>query len=233
MERKKRTHTQELYSSFLFIRLDPKFRLLMSNERITAKQEFENFAASCQEKLFLRTYSLIGTRSDCDILFWRISPDANVLQETCAHMFSSGIGKFFIPVHSFLGFFRLPESQIPSEAEGDSVLKEIFGKFKFLLLHPVVRAHSWHNLSSLQQQKLLDEHNSVLSGHAGVHEHIFQSCGLDDQDMTVIKESDNLDELAAVSQKLRGLKIMAFILRDTPRCLCLGKDLRDILDAMG
>lgn len=232
MEQKKSTHTspkaEELYSSFLFIRLDPKFRLLMSNERITAKQEFENFAASCQEKLFLRTYSLIGMRSDCDILFWRISPDANVLQETCAHMFSSGIGKFFIPVHSFLGFFRLPES-----AEDDSDLKEMFGKFKFLLLHPVVRTHSWHNLSGLQQQKLLDEHNSVLSGYAGVHEHIFQSCGLDDQDMTVIKESDNLDELAAVSKKLRNLKIMAFILRDTPRCLCLGKDLRDILDALG
>ncbi len=196
----------------------------MSNERITAKQEFENFAASCQEKLFLRTYSLLGMRSDCDMLFWRISPDVNVLQETCAHMFSSGTGKFFIPVHSFFGLFRL--------GEGDHAPKEMFGKFKFLLLHPLVRAHSWYNLSETERQKLLDERNSVLSEYAGVHEHVFHSCGLDDQDTITVKESNNLDELAAASQKLRSLKVGTFILRDTPRCLCIGRDLRDILDVM-
>jgi len=233
MEQKKHTHTQELYSSFLFVRLAPEFRRLMSNERITAKQEFENFAVSCQEKLFFRTYSLIGMRSECDMLFWRISPDADVLQSTSAHMLSSGIGKFFMPIHSFLGTFHLPESQAHREMEGKHVPKGMFGKLKFLLLHPLVRTQSWHDLPIPERQKLLDERSDILTKHAGVEEHIFHSCGLDDQDLIAVKESDSLSKLAAVSQKLREHKTRTFTLRDTPRCLCLGKDLRDILDVLG
>lgn len=233
MERVKHVQTTQLYSSFMFVRLGLKFRHLMSNERITAKQEFENIVASCQEKLFLRTYSLTGIRADCDILFWRISPDADALQQTSARMFSSGIGKFFIPVRSFLGLFPLAETAARKETECGFLPKGLFGGCRFLHLHPLVRSHSWYELSDAERQKLIDERNEVLSKHPNVQEHFFYSYGLDDQEIIVARESDRLNDLAMAARELREQRTKAFTLRDTPSLLCFGRDLRDILDAMG
>lgn len=233
MEKAKHVHSADLYSSFMFIRLSLKFRHLMSNERITAKQEFENIIASCQEKLFLRTYSLTGIRADCDILFWRISPDADVLQQISTRMFSTGIGKFFIPVHSFLGIFQLPETAARREMECGFLPKGFLGGCRFLHLHPLVRSHSWYELSESERQKLMAERAPVLSRHPNVQEHFFNSFGLDDQELIVVRESDRLDDLAKAAKELREQRIKAFTQRDTPSLLCFGRDLRDILDAMG
>ncbi len=233
MERQKHNHLNILYSSFIFLKLDPQFRKLMSNERITAKQEFENATASCQEKLFLRTYSLMGISHKAEILFWRISPDPEILHDTFTRILSAGIGKFLAPAHSFMGLFNVPDSMAKKELECGCVPKGMFGKLKFMLLHPLVRAHSWYELSETERQRLLDERDRTLLKHQNVLEHFFYSYGLDNQEIIVVRESDKLDELALASKELREQRIKAFTQRDYPALLCLGKDLRDILDAIG
>lgn len=232
MEKIKKT-AGVIYSSFAFFKLDPQFRRMISNEKIAAKQEFENLAASCQEKLFLRTYLTTGLRADNDMLFWRISNDLEYLQEMCAKTFSAGAGRYFIPTQSFLGIIHLPEYLHRKELEFGFLPKDLFGRFKFLLIHPVIKSHMWYELSDQERQKLIDERNRVISKYSDVQEQFFMSYGLDDQEFIVIREAKRLEDLAGVTKELREQRIKNFTIYDRPVILCIGKDLRDILDMIG
>ena len=222
-----------VFSSFVFLKLDPQFRRLISNEKIAAKQEFENMVGSCQEKVFLRTYMTTGLRADSDILFWRISDNLQYLQDICARTFWVGVGRYLHPVQSYLGVYH-PEGQaLPQkDLEFGCVPKDIFGKHKFMLLHPVVKSHLWYEISEEERKKLLAARAAVVAKYREIQENIFQSYGLDEQEMIVTREARNLDDLVAATKELREQRIKGYTAVDKPVFLCLGRDLREILDAI-
>jgi len=222
-----------IYSSFMFVKLDPLFRRLISNEKIAAKQEFENMAASCQEKLFFRTYMLAGLCSDSDILLWRMSDDLEFLQENCARTFSTGAGRYFLNAHSFLGVHQAPEqAALKKDLEFGFLPKESFGLYKFMLIHPVVKSHVWYELSEEERSVMLSERACVVGRYREIRENFFTSYGLGKQEMIVAREARHLDELINATRELRELRIKGYTAGDTPVFLCVGRDLREILDAI-
>ena len=222
-----------IYSSFMFIKLQPDFRRLISNEKIAAKQEFENMVGACQEKVFLRTYMVSGLRADSDILFWRMSDDLAYLQEVCARTFSTGAGKYFTPVHSFLGVHHGPEAAQPKKDLDFGFLpRDTFGRHRYMLLHPVVKAHTWYELSEEEREKLLAERGRVLTRYKDIQENFFLSYGLDDQEIIVAREAKTLEDLISATQELRQQRIKNYTTVDKPVFLCLGRDLREIMDAI-
>lgn len=221
-----------VYSSFMFLKLQPEFRKLVSNEKIAAKQEFEGMVASSQEKLFLRTYMVAGLRADADILFWRMSDDLAYLQEVCARTFISGAGRYFTASHSFLGVYHPPENQLKEDLEFGFLPKNAFGRHRYMLLHPVVKAHTWYELSEAEREKLMADRARVIAGHNNINENIFYSYGLDEQEMIVEREAGTLEDLICATQELRRQRIKAHTAVDKPVFLCLGRDLREIMDAI-
>ena len=222
-----------VFSSFVFLKLDPQFRRLISNEKIAAKQEFENMVGACQEKVFLRTYMTTGLRVDSDILFWRVSDNLEYLQDICAKTFSVGVGRYFHPAHSYLGVYHPDEpNALKKDLEFGCLPKDIFGRHKFMLLHPVVKSHLWYELSEEERQKLLACRSAVISKYREIHENFFQSYGLDEQEMIVTREARSLDELIAATKELREQRIKNYTSVDKPVFLCIGRDLREILDAI-
>jgi len=231
MEKTKKS--ANIYSSFMFVKLQPDFRRLISNEKIAAKQEFENMVGACQEKVFLRTYMVSGLRADSDILFWRMSDDLAYLQEICARTFSTGAGKYLTPVHSFLGVHNGPENAQPKKDLDFGFLpKDTFGRYRYMLLHPVVKAHTWYELSEEEREKLMTERTLVAARYKEIHENFFLSYGLDDQEIIVAREAKALDDLIGATQELRQLRIKHYTTIDKPVFLCLGKPLTEILDAI-
>ena len=231
MEKQKKPAS--IYSSFMFLKLQPDFRRLISNEKIAAKQEFENMVGACQEKVFLRTYMVSGLRADSDILFWRMSDDLAYLQEVCARTFSTGAGKYFTPVHSFIGVHRGSETALPKkELEFGFLPKDTFGRYRYMLLHPVVKAHTWYELSEDEREKLLAERGQVLTRYKEIQENFFLSYGLDDQEIIVAREAKALEDLISATQELRQQRIKNYTTVDKPVFLCLGRDLREIMDAI-
>ena len=231
MEKQKKP--ANIYSSFLFVKLQPDFRRLISNEKIAAKQEFENMVGACQEKVFLRTYMVSGLRADSDILFWRMSDDLAYLQEICARTFSTGAGKYFTPVHSFLGVNHGPDAALQKKDLDFGFLpKDTFGRYRYMLLHPVVKAHTWYELSEPEREKLMAERRLVVNRYKEIHENFFLSYGLDDQEIIVAREAKALEDLISATQELRQLRIKNYTTVDKPVFLCLGKPLTEILDAI-
>ncbi|MEI7482198.1 MAG: chlorite dismutase family protein [Elusimicrobiota bacterium] len=231
MDRSKKVNN--IFSSFLFLRLDPEFRRLISNEKIAAKQEFENMVGACQEKVFLRTYMTTGLRADADILFWRISDNLEYLQDICAKTFSVGVGRYFHATHSYLGVYHPDEAAaLKRELEFGFLPKDTFGRHKFMLLHPVVKSHLWYELSEDERQKLLAGRSAVITKYKEIQENFFQSYGLDEQEMIVTREARHLDELVSATRELREQRIKNYTAVDKPVFLCIGRDLREILDAL-
>ena len=231
MEKTKKT--TNIFSSFMFLRLDLKFRRLISNEKIAAKQEFENMVGACQEKIFLRTYMITGLKADADILFWRVSDNLEYLQDICAKTFSVGVGRYFHSTHSYLGVYHPDEtSALKKDLEFGFLPKDTFGRHKFMLLHPVVKSHLWYELSEEERQKLMSGRSAVISKYKEIQENFFQSYGLDEQEMIVTREARHLDELVLATRELREQRIKNYTAVDKPVFLCIGRDLREILDAL-
>jgi chlorite dismutase len=222
-----------IFSSFVFLKLDPGFRRLVSNEKIAAKQEFENMVAACQEKVFLRTYMTSGLRADADILFWRVSDDLERLQDICARTFSSGAGQYLTPTHSYLGVYHPDGPAGRTDGREFGFLpKNSFGRHKFMLLHPLVKSQQWYELPETERRAMLAERETVLTKYADIRESVFQSYGLDGQEMIVAREARRLDELISATRELRDQRGKNFTTVDKPVFLCVGRDLREILDTI-
>ncbi|MDD2772530.1 MAG: chlorite dismutase family protein [Elusimicrobiales bacterium] len=232
MEKKNRQPETTVYTNFLFLKADRKFRHLMSNERIAAKQELENTVCAVQEEVFLRTYSLVGLDAGSDMLLWMAAPDIGKIQKAWSRVSTSGAGRYFDTALCFIGMYPQPEG-VPSKKEAGGVPAGLFGKSRYMLLHPLVREHAWYELSEAERGRFLAERQTALAKYPSVTEHFFHSCGLDEQEFIVVRESDALDDLAAASRELREQRIKMFTKRDTPNPLCVGDDLRNILDSLG
>ncbi|PIU20574.1 MAG: hypothetical protein COT18_01565 [Elusimicrobia bacterium CG08_land_8_20_14_0_20_59_10] len=223
----------DIYSSFMFLKLQPEFRRLLSNEKIAAKQEFENMVGSAQEKLFLRTYMVSGLRSDADILFWRMSDDLGYLQEICSRTFSAGAGRYFTPSFCYLGVHPGPAPSDPKSGLDFGFLpKGLFGRHRYMLLHPVVKSHTWYELSEADRDKLMTERKQVVMRYQDIQENFFMSYGLDEPDMIVVREAKSLEDLTEATQELRLQRTKNYTVEDKPVFLCLGRDLREIMDAI-
>jgi len=231
MEKTKKT--ANIYSSFMLVKLQPEFRRLISNEKIAAKQEFENMVGAAQEKLFLRTYMVSGLRSDADILIWRMSDDLPYLQEVGARTFSAGAGRYFTPSYCYLGVHQGADPAIPKkDLEFGFLPKDTFGRHRFMLLHPVIKAHTWYELSEGEREKLMAERAQVVSRYRDIQENFFLSYGLDEPDLIVTREAKSLEDLTAATHELRLQRIKNYTCDDKPVFLCLGRDLREIMDAI-
>jgi chlorite dismutase len=231
MEKPKKT--ANIYSSFMLVKLQPEFRRLISNEKIAAKQEFENMVGTAQEKLFLRTYMVSGLRSDSDILFWRMSDDLAYLQEIGARTFSAGAGRYLTPTFCYMGVHQGPDvSASGKDLDFGFLPKDTFGRYRYMLLHPVVKAHTWYELSEQEREKLMAERSQVVSRYHDIQENFFISYGLDEPDMIVAREAKSLEDLTAATHELRQQRIKSYTCADKPVFLCLGRDLREIMDAI-
>lgn len=217
--------SNSFFSLFAFIRVDQRFKHLEANEKISAKQEFENVVANTQEKVFFRTYALSNLKEDCDILMWRMHPSLDYLQEICTKTFSVGVGRFMEIKYTYIGFKRF-----------DCSLEELnykVGIYPYLLLHPLVKLQSWYELEESERNKLMHERLEIINLYQGIIETIFESYGIGDEDMIVVREAKNLDELIKCTLSLKKLKNKNYTQIDKPVFLCIGRDLRHILDMLG
>jgi len=220
---------QTRYSNFIFVKADDKFRLLLSNERIAAKEALANLVAELEDEVFLRSYSLVGLKAGMEMMLWLAAQDIESMQKAWARITVTGAGRYLSPCLCLLGSYQSAEAH----RKDDSSCKEAFGRHRYLFVHPLSRTHEWYELSSAERQKFLSERQAVLARHHGVQEFMFSSTGLDDQEHIVARESASLEELTAATRELREQRIKMFTRLQTPGLLCVGTDLRDILDTIG
>lgn len=221
------TGTVNLFSSFAFYRLQSKFRHMPNNEQMAAKQAFENAFSSQQERTFLRAYMTSALNASSDIVLWRISHSIKKLQELSASLLKNGIGAYLKPVQVYIGMFSI-SAVSPENAEAK--VNQTIGLLPYMSLQSVEKNKAWHILSPAEKDSLIAERASVLDKYKTLSENVFYSCGIDNQDLIIQRESKSAAELTVAALELQRLKDSEYNLSSKPYYFCIGRSLTEILD---
>lgn len=225
---------QRQYLNYAFFKLDPAFRRLPREERLAAADEFRDLVKrwSGRDDLILRTYSLVGLRGDCDMMFWRISFDLGLFQQMQGEINSSCLGTYLTQPYNYLSLQK--RSQYVNRIEGSGQGIELLpGQGKFLFVYPFVKTRAWYNLSPHARQGMMDEHINASLPFKGVRLNTSYSYGIDDQEFVVAFDSDYPQEFVDLVGRLRHTEASMYTLRDTPAFTCARTDLDTILQQIG
>src|SRR3954452_3803635 len=85
---------ERTFVKYTFVKVDPEWRRRDPLERAQDKREF---AAACNdfaEDHYLRGYSLVGTRGDCDLMVRAATPNLDAIHELHVVLTQSGLRRY-------------------------------------------------------------------------------------------------------------------------------------------
>lgn len=218
---------------FLFLALDGAWRRLPAAEQVEHKDEFGRAVLGFRGRMLVRTYSLMGTRGDADLLFWSAAPDLETLQQFETALFSTRLGGYLRVAESYLSVTRKSDYEFPDQADADTQLRVTPADQRYLYVYPFVKTREWYALPAERRQEMMSEHVRIGRQYPGVRINTTYSFGLDDQEFVVTFENDDPGEFVDLVMELRGSAASAYTARDTPVFTCVQTSIWDALDALG
>lgn len=215
----------------LALRLDPAWRRLTDDERERDLAEFARAAGSAGRDVLTETYSLVGLRSDADLVLMRMAPSLERLEETAALLLRSGVGRWMSVARSFVGlvrpsrYVRKPGAQEQAITSGE--------RAKYLVVYPFTKTHDWYRLSKDARQGMMNEHIRIGHEFPQVRQLLTSSTGLDDQEFIVAYETDDLATFQDLVIALRETEARRFTLSDQPVLTAIHRPLEDALRLLG
>jgi chlorite dismutase len=206
------------FISFYFYKLQAEFRRLPQETQSSMLNELANLVeANNREHMLLLTYSCVGTRPDCDVLFWKISYELEHLQEFSGAINRLPIGGYLDSPYSYLAQSKRSTYIDKIEPGHDNIRTNIVpGRRKYIFVYPFVKTREWYLLSKQARQGIMDEHIEVGNKYQSVKLNTTYSFGLDDQEFVVAFETDIPGDFLDLVQELRETEGSRYTLRDTP-----------------
>lgn len=215
----------------LALHLDPAWRQGPADRRAADIEEFRHAAQQTARKVATTTYSMVGLRSDADLLFFRIAPALEALEETASALLRAGVGRAMRVAHSFVGLLR-PSRYVrkPGVQEQAIISGE---RAPYLIVYPFAKTHDWYRLSRETRQGIMNEHIRIGHEFPQVRQLLAYSTGLDDQEFIVTYETDDLAAFQDLVAALRETEGRRFTLRDQPVLTAIHRPLEDALRLLG
>ncbi|MEA2609560.1 MAG: hypothetical protein QOJ75_1803 [Chloroflexota bacterium] len=223
---------EQVYIQTLALGLDPAWRRRSDEERHDDGCRFsEAEAAAEQAGVRSITYSSIGLEAGVDLLFWRMAPTVDALEDAAAGLLRAGLGRWLTVRHSLVG--RIGPSQYvrkPTEQE-----QSLFGgeRSRYLVVYPFTKSTDWYLLSRESRQGIMNEHMRVGHEYPMIRQALAYSFGLDSQDFVVAYETDDLVAFGDLVRALRGTESRRSTVSDTPILLGIHRPLDEILALLG
>jgi chlorite dismutase len=214
------------FVKYTFLQVDPAWRRLPAAERAEGKREF---IAACEDfgaDHLLQSFSLIGTRGDCDLMLVAEAENLDRIHEFHVVLAQSGLMKWSRIAYSFLGLRKTSEysdeeRQVPRPFRG-----------KYLFVYPFVKTRAWYGLPADERWRIMQEHIKVGREYPTVDNHTTYSFGLDDQEFVVAFDTDDAGAFLDLVQRLRTTEASAFTQRDTPSFTCINASLQRAVNAL-
>jgi chlorite dismutase len=173
---------QRSFVKYTFLAVDPAWRRRSAEERAADKREF---IAACREfgaDHYLRAYSLVGTRGDCDLMVRSIARTLEPIHELHVLLNQSGLMRFAKVAHSYLAMTK----ESPYSDEPDKPLGPRAGAdSKYFIVYPMWKRREWYRLPAEERMRVMREHIEVARRFPGIETNTAYSFGLDDQEFVV------------------------------------------------
>ena len=216
------------FVKYTFLKVDPAWRRLDAEQRAAGKREF---LAACadfaeDEGHLLRTFSLVGTRGDADLLLLSQSRSLDHLHEFHVVLAQSGLMKWCSTPYSYLGATK------PSEYSDEERLEVRDSDSRYLVVYPFVKTREWYRLPAAERQRIMQEHIAVAREYPTIDNNTTYSFGLDDQEFVVSFDTDDLALFLDLVQRLRTTESSEYTKRDTPTFTCIAASPERALNAL-
>jgi chlorite dismutase len=229
------------YVHVLALKVDPAWRLadVPSYARATSnhpdrddeRAAFLEAHRRAAGRVTTYTYSMIGTRSDAEILFWRLGASLEELEETAGELLKSGFGRWCRVAHSMIGLVR-PSAYVKERTEQEQAM--FTGtRSRYLIVYPFVKTTDWYLLPEEERRKQMAEHIRVGRRYPMIQQLLAYSYGLDDQEFIVAYETDDLPAFQDLVRDLRATEGRRATVRDTPQLVGVHRPLEEILGLIG
>jgi chlorite dismutase len=222
------------YVNFAFYRVDPAWRRLPQREREAGKKEFKTIVEEYVPEILILPYTLVGIRTDADLMLWRITYDLDLLQRMATKLLTTGVGAYLSPTYSYLAMTKrsIYVDKLDPDHPADRT-RIVPGKSKYLFVYPFVKTRDWYRMTQAARQGMMDEHIQIGTKYQSVKLNTTYSFGLDDQEFVVAFETDRPGDFLDLVMEMRGAEASRFTLRDTPTFTCLARSLDEALDSLG
>ena len=214
------------FVKYTFLKLDPQWRRLESEQRTVDKREF---IAACEDfgaDHLLRSFSTVGTRGDTDLLLLSQSTNLERIHEFHVVLAQTGLMKWAQIPYSYLAMTK------PSEYSDESRLEVRPGHSKYLFVYPFVKTREWYVLPSEERYRIMQEHIRIGREYPQIDLNTSYSFGLDDQEFVVAFETDDPADFLDLVQRLRTTESSLFTKRDTPTFSCIAMSVPRALAAL-
>jgi chlorite dismutase len=217
---------QRHFVKYTFLKVDPAWRRLDAGERAQHKREFMAACEDYASERLLRSFSLVGTRGDTDLLLLTQATSLDRIHEFHVVLQQSGLMAWADIPYSFLAMTK------PSEYSDESRLEVRPGRGKYLFVYPFVKTRAWYAMSPKERYAAMQEHIAVGREYPEIDLNTSYSFGLDDQEFVVAFEGDDPSRFLDLVQRLRTTEASAYTKRDTPTFTCVACSVERALNAL-
>src|ERR671932_1658940 len=216
------------FVKFTFLKVDPSWRRREPADRARDKEEFAAAVNDFGADHFLRAYSTVGTRGDCDLLIRCSAPTLEPIHELHVVLNQSGLMRWADISHSFLAMTK--ESVYSDEPQP---LRPREGSDrKFLIVYPMWKRRDWYLLPDEERMRIMPSHIETGRRHPTIEINTAYSFGIDDQEFVVSFNADDPGEFLDLVQELRGTESSSYTESETPIFTCISTSVERALDAL-
>jgi chlorite dismutase len=221
------------YINYVFLKLDPEWRRLPDEERQRGKEGFLKAVEELSGEMLLRSFSLMGLRSDADFMLWRIGYDLDAFEQMTAALLKSGLGKYLRITYSYFGLARR-SIYVGEHTPGFENRRYIIpGEGDYLFVYPFVKTRAWYRLSMAERQRMMNEHMQIGRKHYPIKNNTAYCFGIDDYEFILSFEAETPEKFQDLMMELRESEASAYTELDTPIFTCRRRPLGEILEFLG
>ena len=206
----------ELYR-FLTLAVSSDWRRLDPGDRQSQKREFSEALARCG--VTAHAYSLVGTRSDADLLLWLVGDDARSLQQAEARLAGTALWAFSTRPYGYLAARRkspyLADHAHAANEHGRGTAGPV-GDRPYLIVYPMTKKRSWYALPHEERTRIMGAHFATGHKYPDIRIHTGYSFGIDDHEFVVAFEAPDPREFLALVADLRETESSSYTERETP-----------------
>jgi chlorite dismutase len=216
------------YLKYSFVKVAPEWRRRSAEERAQDKREF---AAACEEFAtdhYLRAYSTVGTRGDCDLMIRAVAATLDPIHELHVLLNQAGLMAYADISHSYLA---LTKESIYSEEEQPADPRP-GSDARYFIVYPMWKKREWYGLPAEERMRIMRGHIETGKRYPGIEINTAYSYGLDDQEFVVSFNADHPSEFLDLVQELRSTESSAYTASETPIFTCISASVERALDAL-
>jgi chlorite dismutase len=217
------------YVAYTLYKVDPAWRRLPVEERAAGKEALAEVVTAWQERMEIRTYSLVGVRPEVDFMFWKLTERYDDLRELTVDVNASPIAGYLETPYSYLATTK-PSQYFEDKSKRPR--RVIPRGAPYLVVYPFVKKREWYALPIDDRRRAMAEHAAVGSRLVPITNHSTSSFGIADQEVKTALVCEAPADFLQLMMTLRETEASRYTERDTPIFVGTAQELPEILDSL-